>query len=249
MLRRTLRLGVFLLGATWAAAPAAAKDPAGRPHAESAVYASDRLAIEPCANASPDIAPNVTIVPVIADVIREHSLDSEGLDRLKKRGMARELPAGFRLFGLTTHDLELDDGDVGATLAWGGACAGVADGKIRIRLVPRLYVAREIAPSSCLYREIVAHEEKHLAVGERLFRAFAAEATELLRRDLERRPYLTVAYAGDAERMAMRRVDAAIRAAYRSFRENYVREQAAIDSDAEYERVAAACRDAGQDLK
>lgn len=248
MLRRTLRLSLFLLGASCAGASAVAQHPDKGPHIEMAVYTSDRLPTERCATAMPDAAPDVTIAPVVADVILDRSLDTHGLERLKNRGMARELPAGFRLFGLTTHDLELDDDDIGATLARGGACAGLAGGEILIRLVPRLYVAREIAPSSCLYREIVAHEEKHLAVGERLFRAFAAEATELLRRDLARRPYLTVAFGEDAEEIAARRVDAAIRTAYRSFRDSYVREQAAIDSDAEYERVAAACLEAGQEL-
>jgi hypothetical protein len=107
-----------------------------------------------------------------------------------------------------------------------------------------IYVASEFPEASCLYEEVLAHEERHLAVGRRLFYELAAAATRLLRADLVQQPYVAVAESSMVAAAARARIDAAIDTAYREFWQDYDEEQKRIDTEEEYLRVAAACTDA-----
>jgi hypothetical protein len=193
----------------------------------------------------------IAVVPDIDDVVYDHSHGIAELTELEKRGKTRVDPVDFELLGLTMHGFSMGEIGSGTTLVRGTAgetCVGMADGKIHVRMISTIHVASEFPESSCLYREILGHEEKHQAVGRRLFRELAAHATRLLRADLRQQPYVRVADAGMAAAVAQARIEAAIVTAYESFWQHYDTEQDRIDTPQEYARVVNACPDAGQYL-
>lgn len=189
----------------------------------------------------------MAVVPDIDNVVYDHSHDIAALTDMEKRGKTRVDPVDFELLGLTIHDFSMGDVGSGTTLVHGPngeTCAGMAPGKIHIRMTSNIYVASEFPDTSCLYRAVLEHEEKHQAVGRRLFRELAAHATRLLRDDLQQLPYVSVADSGMAGTVARARIEAAITTAYETFWQQYDAEQDRVDSPEEYARVANACPDA-----
>jgi hypothetical protein len=189
----------------------------------------------------------IAVVPDIDDVIYDHSLGIADLTDLEKRGKTRVDPVDFELLGLTVHEFAGIGNRPAATLvrgANGEACAGMADGKIHLRLKTTIYVASELPEASCLYREVLAHERKHHAVGVDHMEAFATAATLLLYPEFDKQPYVEVAVPGLADAVAEARIDAVLNRVFSDMWEDYQAEQDRIDSPEEYARVANACPDA-----
>jgi hypothetical protein len=104
-----------------------------------------------------------------------------------------------------------------------------------------VYVAREYSGDPCKVRVIREHEERHVEV----YAAFAQEAAQLLRTDLQRvvgaQPY----FADDvqeAQREVDRRVGAALDGFMREAQRTLAERQALIDTPEEYERVRSSCQ-------
>lgn len=196
----------------------------------------------------------VASVPVVADIDRvvyDHEHGIAELTNLEKRGRARVDWEEFELLGLTIHDFALEETRAGSTViraADGAHCAGMTDGIVRLRMTTTIYVAREFPKSSCLYREVLAHEEKHHEVGARLFREMALDATEALRVEIHDRPYVAVGTPAAAQAATQARIDSILGAVYATFQERYDAEQALIDTAEEYYRVSTACPDADEYL-
>ena len=126
----------------------------------------------------------------------------------------------------------------------GLVCAGFEDSEIRLQMRSNIYVANDFPKDSCLYREVLAHEERHHEVARRLFAEFAADATQRLAGDLRARPFLQVSDPWEGRSASQARAQQAIDAAYVEFSRRYDTEQAAIDTTEEYTRIANACPDA-----
>lgn len=191
-------------------------------------------------------SPDVVVIPDI-EIVYDHAHDIDGLTNLEKRGKARVDPVDFELLGLTVHQFTRGKDESGTTQVRGDGgqvCAGFAAARVHLQMTATIYVASEIPRASCLYEEVLAHEERHDAVGRRLFYELAATATRLLRTDLERHPYVVVADSSMVAAAARARIDAAIDTAYREFWQDYDEEQKPIDTMEEYLRVATACPDA-----
>jgi hypothetical protein len=189
----------------------------------------------------------IAVVPDIDDVVFDHSLGIAELTDLEKRGKARVDPVDFELLGLTVHEFTGVGDRPAATLvrgANGEACAGMEDGRIQVRLKTTIYVASELPETSCLYREVLAHEHKHHAVGVNLMEAFTTAATLILYPEFDRQPYVEVADPGLADAVAEARIDAALSGVFPGMWEAYRAAQDRIDSPEEYARVASACPDA-----
>lgn len=123
----------------------------------------------------------------------------------------------------------------------GGVCARPAT--ISLNLVQTEHVvriAREIPRDGCLWREVAAHERRHVAVNRRSLRRAAAQAKAAAEgwgaRAEGRGATLDEAMAGLQQ--GLRRAIEPALAAMRSARESAHRE---IDSPAEYERLSRAC--------
>jgi hypothetical protein len=196
---------------------------------------------------SDEKSPDVVVIPDIDEVVYDHAHDIDELTNLEQRGKARVNPVDFELLGLTIHQFSRGNDESGTTLVRGDggqACAGFAAARVHLRMTTTIYVASEFPKASCLYEEVLAHEERHHAVGRRLFYELAAAATRLLRADLVQQPYVAVAESSMVAAAARARIDAAIDTAYREFWQDYDEEQKRIDTEEEYLRVAAACTDA-----
>lgn len=126
----------------------------------------------------------------------------------------------------------------------GTICVGIAPGEIRMHVTVTIYVASDFKKGTCLYDEILSHEERHHEVDRRLFTEYAADATRRLVEDLKAKPFISVPDAGMAQAAVAARVNQAMDAAYVEFAKRYETEQSEIDTYTEYNRIANACVDA-----
>lgn len=123
----------------------------------------------------------------------------------------------------------------------GVRCVGYKDGEIALRLEATIHVAKEIPEDSCLYREVLAHEHRHRALGHELTASFGRDLEAAIAAALAEEPYVEIAAGAMPWRIAEERLQAIIDPAYAIFLRNHSRRQLAIDSNAEYRRVDAAC--------
>ncbi|AWK87196.1 hypothetical protein [Azospirillum thermophilum] len=102
-------------------------------------------------------------------------------------------------------------------------------------------VARELPPDSCIYREVLAHEMRHVAVDQALVREFAP----IVRRRLDDALAAAGPVHARSQQQALaairRPVEAALRSTIQEFGRERDRRQAEVDTREEYERVSRAC--------
>jgi hypothetical protein len=103
-----------------------------------------------------------------------------------------------------------------------------------------VYVAREYSDDPCRSRVIREHEERHVAV----YTAYAAEAAQQLRSDLERALGTQPLYAAsitEAQRSIDRKLGGTLEGFMREAHRTLAERQSRIDTVEEYERVRTAC--------
>lgn len=102
-------------------------------------------------------------------------------------------------------------------------------------------IARDLPPASCIFREVLEHEMKHVAVDEALLRDFAP----LVRRRLDDVAAQLAPVRARSQNQAMqafrRSLDSAMRATMQEFGQERDRRQAQVDTAEEYERVSKSC--------
>lgn len=163
--------------------------------------------------------------------IRQGSATTSGHDVKRILGLTRQ---GFEVSTNTTKAMALVRPD-------GSACVGFSDGTVVIRLTTEIFVASELATDSCLYGQVLSHEERHANVGRRLFTEFGAKVETALDEALTAAPFMPAASAETAPQEAMVRMREIVAPLYRDFQSVYRKRQAIIDTSGEYARVAAAC--------
>ncbi len=103
-----------------------------------------------------------------------------------------------------------------------------------------VYVAREYSDDPCRSRVIREHEERHVAV----YTAYAAEAAQQLRSDLERaigtQPHFASSIT-EAQRTIDRKLGGTLEGFMREAHRTLAERQSRIDTAEEYERVRTAC--------
>lgn len=191
--------------------------------------------------------PEVTIVADVPPVVYDFSYDVAGLTQFEKLGRARAGESRFETLGLSEPDFNLETNSqivVTVSNENGAVCAGIEPGEIHIRMAPKIFVASDFRKGSCLYDEIMTHEERHHEVDRRLFTEYAADATRRLAQDLKARPFISVPEASMAQAAMRARVDQAMNDALVEFAKRREAEQGEIDTYTEYHRIANACVDA-----
>src|SRR3546814_18558727 len=96
------------------------------------------------------------------------------------------------LLGLTRQGFEVSTNTTKAVALVrpdGSACVGFSDGAVVMRLTTEVLVASELAADSCLYGQVLNHEERHANVGRRLFTEFGAKADAALAEALTATPF------------------------------------------------------------
>jgi hypothetical protein len=169
---------------------------------------------------------------------------AEGLKVLTRKLRPNEDPTikSIYSFGLTSvewrsqADLQLTGTPVGAT----AYCWSVAEVTMTVELRSTVFVAKEIERDSCTWREVMNHEQKHVALNKKMFGRLPDDL----------RPKIAAAAKGGmltsegkAAMAAFRpKIEKAIDNALRKFStEREQQHRAEIDTKAEYDRVDAAC--------
>jgi hypothetical protein len=168
-------------------------------------------------------------------------------DRLRRnaRGWQRDprLDRFIHAMGLTTTEWGTDISVAGLAGPRGGRqCFVATELRVRFGLHAHLvFIAREIPRGSCLWRDVHAHEMRHVGVNRESIRAAAA----LLVADVESLARQGVSTDGPtveaAQQQALERIRAAVRRAEQTFDQRSARGHASIDTPEEYERASRAC--------
>jgi hypothetical protein len=109
-----------------------------------------------------------------------------------------------------------------------------------------VYIGREFVPGTCAYRELLAHEMRHLKSYLDALPKVEETVREKLAPRVEGRAVL--ARAGQARPMLQREIDGAWLPLIRAEMQGVERRQAAIDSPQEYARLSKVCQGEVQSL-
>jgi hypothetical protein len=108
-----------------------------------------------------------------------------------------------------------------------------------------VYVSSQYAVGTCQYKVILAHENTHVAINERVYRKYRALLSRILRKNnglpTRSRP-LKVGSMEEAKRVMEDRLRGILDPFYERFKREVVRENAKIDTPANYRRTQAQCR-------
>lgn len=111
---------------------------------------------------------------------------------------------------------------------------------------PVIYVASEIKPGSCLYSEVLNHEQKHLDTDLAILALYQERIKDKMNRLLQQTtshgPYSADIVETVRQNMS-NNVNAVIEAIHKELQQERIRRQSEIDTLAEYQRVAKLCPD------
>jgi hypothetical protein len=175
-------------------------------------------------------------------------------DRLRRnaRGWQRDprLDRFIHALGLTVVQWGTDISVAGLAGPRGGRqCFVATELHVRFGLQAHLvFIAREIPRGSCLWRDVHAHEMRHVGVNRESIRA----AASLLTADVETLARQGISAEGPtveaAQQQVLDRLRAAVRRAEQAFDQRSTRGHASIDTPEEYERASRACGGEAQRL-
>jgi hypothetical protein len=119
--------------------------------------------------------------------------------------------------------------------------------EIKLTYLPIVvYVGREFAPGSCSYREILAHEMRHLDIYLQYLPQAEKAVGDALARRFEGKPLY--APAGQARNLLQREIDSGWMPFVKNEMAKVERMQAAIDTPQEYARLGKVCAGEVQSL-
>lgn len=188
--------------------------------------------------------PAISVAVRIEDTEFDRGQDLAYLNHLMFDDERHWIDEGGEAMGVTQHSFGIDSGKVQPTETEGRdgvRCVGYHDGEIVVTLGATIFVAKEIPDGTCLYREVLAHEHRHRALGSELATAFGRQLEGEIAATLRRQPYVEVPPGDMPWEIAGERLDSIIDAAYVVFRRDHSRQQLAIDSNEEYQRVDVLC--------
>ncbi len=191
-----------------------------------------------------DDVPSIRVTFIAEDAVFDRARSAAELSHLMFDDERHWIDEDGTAMGVTEQFFDIDHRGIGFIETEGrdGArCVGYKDGEITLTLGSTIHVAREIPEDSCLYREVLAHEHKHRALGRELTAAFGRDLEAAIAAALVEEPYVEIAEAATPWRLAEERLQAIIDSAYAVFIRNHSRRQLAIDSNAEYRRVDSVC--------
>jgi hypothetical protein len=163
---------------------------------------------------------------------------SRGIPELTRR-MAGQGPDGPAL-GLTHSRLGTEIAyAMSAVPAGSGYCITLDRVDVKITLAITVFLAKELKPGSCLYREAEAHEQKHVDL-ERKLLPVARARVEVALAGVARRTVrgATIEAAGDQlQEQARKAVDAVLT----DFAAEKKRQQLLFDTVEEYQKLSRRC--------
>lgn len=129
-----------------------------------------------------------------------------------------------------------------APQAGGVVCAALARLTVTFGFQERVvYIARELPPGTCIQREVLNHEMKHVSTDEDLLREFMPGFKRRLEAVAARQGTIRARSEGQAMTMLRQPIDAAVRELMQEFSRERDRRQAKVDTLEEYRRVSKSC--------
>ena len=197
---------------------------------------------------APEIAVHVTEDPTVFDL--DKNMDDLALFR--NEANSGHLPSRYHgdVGGVTEglfkayFDVSFHQGE-GAGFA-NNNCVSIKAIDVHLVLEPTVYIASEFKDHVCWFREIFAHETKHVETDRAIARQYSDKIEEALDFAFENSgDYAFVEVPEDAVPVARRDLRAAVKGAVGELFGSMLRErmaaQLALDNPAEYTRIAQAC--------
>ena len=118
---------------------------------------------------------------------------------------------------------------------------------ITIEVDPKIILAKEVYQNLCTRRSVTKHEMKHVEADRRAVNKFSRRVGQRVHQDLERRGfkvgYIPISQKEQAIKRMQRVVFDIVQDEYKRLETDRAKEQKAIDTLEEYERVSAECPD------
>ncbi len=109
-----------------------------------------------------------------------------------------------------------------------------------------VYISSQYPEGSCPYRMILAHENQHVAINQRVLKKYVALMKKAIRRDrsipTRNRP-IQVGSVKEGEDIIEARVNKIVQPLYEGYKKEVLRENKKIDTLRNYRRIQAKCKD------
>ena len=154
---------------------------------------------------------------------------------------------GQHVGGLAVGDIQAQtqlafDNDV--NFFTGSTCVWVQAVQVNLSLHSMIYIARELQRGTCEYRELLAHEQQHVAIDREIMNKYRAELRAYLERELIGAGVVgpvPVNLARNAQSDLVNSVGRLVDSKIQDLHRERDARQQALDSPEEYARLNAAC--------
>jgi hypothetical protein len=134
-------------------------------------------------------------------------------------------------------------------LSNGQGCVAITSAQITLTFAnPTIYMARELPRGSCIYREVLAHENRHVAVDKQLSSEYEYNLRNRVEAELRTIGILRGNSVEHASSQLQTLVQARLQPIFAEFIAERERRQALVDSADEYERISKSCKGQAQDI-
>ncbi len=169
-------------------------------------------------------------------------LEKFQIDTVSPYGVHVETHVG----GLTKGDVEISHTYQTAGLRRGDlTCLWLDQVKVVIRLKQTVYVAKEYAPGTCMYKSVWEHEHKHVRTDREILNKYRPIYEKEIKRYLSTFPVVgpvTVREEGAAQQKLGEQIEYVISGLTEKMESERARRQQGVDTLEEYQRVARMCR-------
>lgn len=198
----------------------------------------------------PRKTPLVTVTATDTNVRYDHSKSREELKAFKADTVS---PYGSEV---RTHVGGLMSGEVSTNQTvntllvsfprFNVTCLYIDSIKVKINIKPVIYISNEYSKTGCMYREIMAHERKHVAVDQKIVGKYTRLIRERLGAEISAfpaawGPFTPVQLDAERERLELH-INKIIKQYSTQMGAERRRLQQDVDTLEEYERVQAQCR-------
>ena len=195
--------------------------------------------------------PQIPTVEIALDIRPPHIDTTQGFARLTaipndtRLGLSHDNKVG----GLTMGDIIAStQAQFGQHVDYftGDTCIWVQDLHVLLTLEPVVFIARELPRGSCRQREMLKHEQKHVALDRQILQQSQKPVADNLRLALQRLGAVgpvSPSLARDVQHDLVAQVNQLINAELQRIEQLRNERQQAIDTPAEYARLDAACPD------
>lgn len=129
----------------------------------------------------------------------------------------------------------------------GQVCLWYKNVDVDVHITPKIVIAREVKSDSCMYKAVLAHEQKHVEVDRKLVNEMAKYMGKALYTLMSRNGFsvgpIDPAIAETTAQNMMQQANDTLNQVYQAMMTERAKRQGNVDSREEYDRVSALCPD------